>query len=323
MLFEIRPLGRRLKKRILLVRRGDDEIIIREDDLKDSDLLITDLTEEFDGDATRIWRIANNEVRKPRSEMDMEKIRDCAYRYAYLIGEKRLVFHGKDEKGNRYLRFERMKHMLDMRYWDDLRKRLSRIRMHGIGLTLTLRCDSKESIYGDRIRISYCWNRMRLFLQRLLDKFEYFLMTEYGRNNNVVHLHIFISGIEPPKTAIEFRNLHTLISNEWHKITGNSFVVWISRMKQHADRYFMKYILKNTQKKFTDGLILAWACGMRVWTCSRGFWNSYSGGIQDNSDSVVDVPVVEWELLGVIDVRDDMMRQYERVIWVLPVNDNG
>jgi hypothetical protein len=331
MLFEIRPLGRRLKKRILLVRRGDDEIIIREDDLKDSDLLITDLTNEMDGEGTRIWRIANDEVRNPRKEMNMVMIRDCAYRYAYLMDEKRLVFSGEDEKGNRYLRFEKMAHMLDIRYWRGLKVRLSKIRMKGMGLTLTLRCDSNQSVYSDRKRISSCWNRMRLFLNRLLGDFEYFMMSEYGEDNKMVHLHIFMKGVEPPRTTREFRDLHRAISEKWREITGDSYGVWISKMKRRADRYFMKYILKNTQKEFTDSLILAWACGLRVWTCSRSFWDSYTTHALDEFDSVdatagsIDDTAVgiKWELLGVIDVRDDMMRQYERVIWVLPVNDNG
>jgi hypothetical protein len=137
----------------------------------------------------------------------MEKIQDCAYRYAYLMGEKRLVFHGIDERGNRYLRFEKMTHMLDIRYWRGLRVRLSKIRMRGMGLTLTLRCDSNQSVYSDRKRISSCWNRMRLFLKRLLGDFEYFIMSEYGSDNNMVHLHIFIKGIEPPKDAKKFREL--------------------------------------------------------------------------------------------------------------------
>jgi len=320
--------GKRRKQRILRVRRGDDEIIITEDDLKDSDLLIADLTGDFDGETTRIWRMANGEVREPRKEMNMEKIRDCAYRYAYLMDEKRLVFHGEDERGNRYLRFEKMAHMLDIRYWRGLRVRLSRIRLKGMGITLTLRCDSRESVYNDRKRISSCWNRMRSFLQRLLGEFEYFIMTEYGEDNGMVHLHIFIKGIEPPRHVKEFRDLYMAISDAWYGITGDSYKVWISRMKQHADRYFMKYIIKNTQKEFTDSLILAWSCGMRVWTCSRGFWDSYVSHALDEFDVVVDDTAVgiEWELLGVIEVQDDTMRQYDSVIWVLRAeakNDHG
>jgi hypothetical protein len=327
----VKPVGKRRKQRILLVRRDKDEMTILEDELKDSDLLITDLTEELDGETTRMWRVANSEVRKTRKEMNMEKIRDCAYRYAYLMDEKRLVFHGIDEKGNKYLRFERMAHMLDIRYWRGLRVRLSKMRMKGMGVTLTLRCDSRESIYNDRKRISYCWNRMLLFLHGLLGEFEYFKMSEYGENNGMVHLHVFIKGIEPPKNVREFQELHRAISDAWHEITGDSFEVRISKMKQHADRYFMKYIIKNTQKEFTNSLILAWACGLRVWSCSRGFWDSYTTHALDEFDatagSIDDTDAgIEWELLGVIEVQDDVMRENDTTIWVLragPKNDYG
>jgi hypothetical protein len=324
----VKPVGRRRKQRILLVRRGKDEMTILEDELKDSDLLVADLTEEFDGETTRIWRMANGEVRKPRKEMNIGKIRDCAYRYAYLMDEKRLVFSGEDEKGNRYLRFERMANMLDLRYWRGLRVRLSRIRLKGMGITLTLRCDSEGSVYNDRKRISASWNRMRLFLKRLLGDFEYFIMSEYGSDNDMVHLHVFIKGIEPPKDAKKFRELYGAISDAWYGITGDSYKVWISRMKKYADRYFMKYIIKNTQKEFTDSLILAWSCGMRVWTCSRGFWNSYASHALDEFDAVVEDTAVsiEWELLGVIEVQDDVMRENDTTIWVLraePKNDYG
>jgi hypothetical protein len=332
-LIGVRPVGKRRKQGILLVKRGEDEIIIQEDELKDSDLLITDLTEELDSDATKIWRVANKEVKKPRKEMSMEKIQDCAYRYAYLMGEKRLVFHGIDEKGNKYLRFERMAHMLDIRYWRGLRVRLSKIRMRGMGLTLTLRCDGNARVYEDRKRISSCWNRMRSFLKRLLGDFDYFLMTEYGSDRQMVHLHVFIKGIEPPRHVKEFRDLHATISDAWHTVTGDSYTVWISKMKQYADRYFMKYIIKNTQKEFTDSLTLAWACGFRVWSCSRSFWDSYTTHALDEFDSVdatagsIDETAgIEWELLGIIEVQNDRMRQYDTTIWVLRAdaeNDHG
>jgi hypothetical protein len=165
---------------------------------------------------------------------------------------------------------------------------------------------------------------MRLFLQRLLGEFEYFIMTEYGEDNGMVHLHIFIKGIEPPRTTREFRDLHREISDAWHKITGDSFNVWISKMKRRADRYFLKYILKNTHEP-TESLILAWACGMRVWTCSRFFWDSYTSHALDEFDavgttagSIDEIVGIVWELLGVIDVFDDNLRRYDTVIWVLP-----
>jgi hypothetical protein len=103
-------------------------------------------------------------------------------------------------------------------------------------------------------------------------------------------------------------------------------------MKKYADRYFMKYIIKNTQKGFTDSLILAWSCGMRVWTCSRGFWDSYTTHALDEFDATagsnddMTVNVIEWELLGVIEVQDDVMRENDTTIWVLraePKNDHG
>jgi hypothetical protein len=326
-LMSVKKPGKRKKERIFLVCRDGNEMMIQESDLKDSDLLITDLTNEMDGEGTRIWRIANDEVRKPRGEMDMEKIRDCAYRYAYLMNEKRLVFLGEDDNGNKYLRFERMAHMLDMRYWDGLRKRLSRIRMKGMGLTLTMRCDENTSVYEDRKRISSCWNKMRLFLQRKFRGLVFFMMSEYGENMRMVHLHIFIKGLEPPRTVKEFQDLHRDISDAWHRITGDSYNVWISRMKRRADRYFMKYILKATSKGFTDSLILAWACGLRVWTCSRGFWDSYTSQSLDYFEMITDPLPVAWELLGIIEVQNEAMRESETTIWFLPAgvmkNDYG
>jgi hypothetical protein len=178
---------------------------------------------------------------------------------------------------------------------------------------------------------------MLLFLHGLLGEFEYFKMSEYGENNGMVHLHVFIKGIEPPKNAGAFQELHRAISDAWYEITGDSFEVRISKMKQHADRYFMKYILKNTQEEFTNSLILAWACGLRVWSCSRGFWDSYTTHTLDEFEAVdttagsnddMTVNVIEWELLGVIEVQDDVMRENDTTIWVLRAesgvrNDHG
>jgi hypothetical protein len=89
----------------------------------------------------------------------------------------------------------------------------------------------------------------------------------------------------------------------------------------------MKYILKNTQKEFTDSLILAWACGLRVWTCSRSFWDSYDTHSLDYFEMISEPLPIAWELLGIIEVQNDAMRESETTVWFLPAgvikNDFG
>jgi hypothetical protein len=153
------------------------------------------------------------------------------------------------------------------------------------------------------------------------------MMSEYGEDNQMVHLHIFIKGLEPPRTVKEFQDLHREISGKWREITGDSYNVWISKMKRRADRYFMKYILKATSKGFTDSLILAWACGLRVWTCSRGFWDSYDTHSLDYFEMITDPLPIAWELLGILEVQNEAMRESETTVWFLPAgviqNDYG
>jgi hypothetical protein len=71
---------------------------------------------------------------------------------------------------------------------------------------------------------------------------------------------------------------------------------------------------------------------MRVWTCSRGFWDSYDTHALDEFDNGTspDTDIqIDWNLLGVIEVFDDKMRDYDTVIWVLlkevapPFSDYG
>lgn len=84
------------------------------------------------------------------------------------------------------------------------------------------------------------WNKFVTYLRRRRYKFNYFKIVEFTKRD-IVHFHILIDCSIP----------HSLIKSYWYKITGSSYIVYITRVLKHrtALHECLKYITKSHHGK--------------------------------------------------------------------------
>lgn len=89
-------------------------------------------------------------------------------------------------------------------------------------------------------RYSRDWNCFVLKLRRLGYRFNYFKTIEFTQKDGL-HYHVLIDSYVPQH----------VISTTWLAITGNSYVVWISKTwgKSVAINYVLKYVTKSFNKE--------------------------------------------------------------------------
>lgn len=109
--------------------------------------------------------------------------------------------------------------------------------------TLTLKNKKSYSdIETNMERVSKCFNKLNLALRKRPEfkGLEYFRVTEIGQDGNV-HLHGIVNKYIPSK----------LLSEMWLKITKDSYITKIERIKNKKDavKYLYKYLTKDVSAK--------------------------------------------------------------------------
>ena len=95
------------------------------------------------------------------------------------------------------------------------------------------------------------------------DKIEWFRVSEVGKSNYMCHIHAIFYGLR--FIPIEW------LKKEWHKLTGDSYMVWVSKRNKKASKHAVKYLTKNISPKhdLSLSLVMLWALNARAWGCSR------------------------------------------------------
>jgi hypothetical protein len=94
------------------------------------------------------------------------------------------------------------------------------------------------------------------------DKIEWFRVSEIGKSNYMAHIHAIFYGLN--FIPIEW------LKKEWHKLTGDSYMVWVSKRNVKASSHAVKYITKTIKgKNLSMSLVMLWALNARAWGCSR------------------------------------------------------
>lgn len=215
----------------------------------------------------RLKEDAENEVRKSRGMMDIEMIKLCAREYREKTMSSRIVLE-RERDGKKEMLFLRNVNMLDKTYCERLLNKFKRIKKSGLGVTLTVKSMEITSVKGDIKRIEKCFQKLmwRIKYRYPKLKIEYFRVCEIGRRNYTVHYHLIFYGVKYIKQK--------WLSEVWKEITGDSYVVWVSRRNRKAVDYAMKYITKMIREgNAEEGYLILWASGLRVWSCSRGLFD--------------------------------------------------
>lgn len=248
---------------------------------------------------------AKQEVGKPRKDMNLAYIRKYADEYLEGLEGKRIMLHGHKEYGKRKEKvvFLPYNSLLHSRYHKRLWRKFKAIDNHkGVGITLTLRVNEYRSVYTDIVRIKRYWDRLRSALHKKFPYWDgnFFYVMEIGENNLMVHLHVILYGI--------MRVEHSWLSREWHKITGDSYIVYCSapHHPKTAKGYVSKYLSKAMHGELTDGVRLTWASGRRLWGCSRGLFGWLGDDLPVSEGWTWDIYLVSGvSYVGCYEVVDD------------------
>ena len=211
--------------------------------------------------------LAHREVKKKRGVMDLFLIRQYAENYLSDLNRARVMLECEYEN-YRFCLFLEPNSLLYSGYHRRLLSRFKLIDMYqGVGITLTLRSLEFFSVYDDTHRIKRYWNNLLIKLKRKYPYWsgDYFSILEIGKKSLMTHLHIILFGLK-------YVN-HKWLSECWKDITKSSYVVYVSRNSKNVRQYISKYLSKSIRGVLDDSVILIWACGVRLWSCSRGLFD--------------------------------------------------
>jgi hypothetical protein len=251
------------------------------------------------------WLLSYHETCKPRSQMDVPCIFMNAKDYMKETSSHRLVFHIlNDETSQEYLWFKECTNMLCTTYAEELERRFKGLdTLSGLGITFTKKSSQYTSVKNDYAVLMKAFNSIvekivnlrwivayhtvkgkktvdRKETKRLRDekreqikalnksmgldsdKIEWFRVSEIGKSNYMAHIHAIFYGIN--FIPIEW------LKKEWHKLTGDSYMVWVSQRNAKASSHAVKYITKTIKgKNLSMSLVMLWALNARAWGCSR------------------------------------------------------
>ena len=250
----------------------------------------------------RLRETAKREVRKSRGRMDVEMIRLCAKEYKEMTERNRIVLENTDVDGKKKILFLKHTHMLSKEYCEKLHEKFKKLRKNGLGITITLRSDDLTSVNNDVKRIEKCFVKLLKRIKRRYKNadIEYFRVCEIGKENYTVHYHVIVYGVKYISQK--------WLSKVWKEITGDSYVVWVSRRNKKAIHYVRKYITKTLKSgEIDDGYLMIWACGLRVWSSSRGLFDDDISKNDDRHQKEVWVLLglcINCDYEGVYEVRD-------------------
>ena len=125
-------------------------------------------------------------------------------------------------------------------------------------LTLTYKYDNNYKTILNKY--SKDFNKFITYIRRLNYKFNYFKIIEFTKNK-IIHFHLLIDSYIP----------QNLISELWHSITSDSFIVFITRLLNN--KQLINYCLKYISKSFNHNQDIFTAFKIRRYSFSRFSFN--------------------------------------------------
>lgn len=249
------------------------------------------------------WKQASWEANKPRILMDFKRVHNLALVHRLDVEEKKicLVRHKDGKDGFLFLPYT---NMLCKSY---VKKKMKRIEIlpNGLGITLTLRYSKNDSISDSMIKLNESFDKFMTYLNRELSpnkkfdsktkdirfKLKYFACREISHGEGVCHIHMLVLN----KKFISQSRIKRL----WHKITTDSFKVWVSKRNRRAVEYISKYFTKTMKGILTDSIVALWACGQRVFSTSSKLFQEYE---EEENEIIVDFDILlaRWHFMGII-----------------------
>jgi len=174
-----------------------------------------------------------------------------------------------------------------------VRERIAPIRQHVRFLTLTLRCQPVPLVDQlDRLLASFRRLRQRVFWRKHCRGGVFFVELKLGENSHAwhVHLHLLVEG--------EFLK-QTDLAEEWHKVTGDSYIVDIRGL--HDDAKVASYVAKYATKPLHANVLrsqphldecIAAVEGRRLVQCF-GAWKGIDAAAAEPSGNIVNLGTLE------------------------------
>jgi len=252
------------------------------------------------------WLLAHGEVCHSRGKMNVSYVVMNAKDYQIETSHHRLVFSVVDNIAKEeYLWFKSCTNMLHPDYADELSRRFKALDgLSGLGVTFTKKASPYTSVKHDYNILMKAFSSIvekiinlrwvvahhtvngkrvvdRKETKRLRDKkreeikalnesmglngdkIEWFRVSEVGKDNYMCHIHAIIYGLNFIPIA--------WLKKEWHKLTGDSYMVWVSPRNKKASKHAVKYLTKNIspEHNLSTSLAMLWALNARAWGCSR------------------------------------------------------
>lgn len=249
------------------------------------------------------WIEANNEILKPRKNVNFERIKSLAFYYAKDKEKAKIVCRRQRLGQPEEFLFLPNKNMFQPRYISDQLKKFSNLPP-AIGFSLSLKYNNDQSLKFSDDKIDDCFETLIKKLNKKFEKKIVFLRSkEIGKRGlgNMLHLHIAAFNLfkEFDNSLESAKKLQRIIKKIWHKITGDSFEVRVSIRGQKASSYLLKYYQKELKGEFTKTIISLWALGSRVFTTSTNFLEDIAE-IEDLLEAWVESQGTGWEFLGIL-----------------------